>query len=935
MKPITKPTALGNDSARSFAPLDGDGQPATAQTPGPYSHLTPISALLSPDGTLEPSTGYHGAVDVRDYRMTTEGAGAPRFVPAAGATAAGEGGAWDDRFGMPGMSFDAIHALLVDGADVYAAGWFTEAGALPAANVARWDGHRWWPLGDGVDGTIHALAHYKGEIYVAGALRKAGDVLASGIARWDGTRWQPVGDGFAGEFGDPTVHALAVFKGELYAGGDFVEASGTAAIGLARWDGTAWRDVGGGVKSQPYDNNAHVHALAASDDALYVGGDFDQAGTAEAAAVAAWDGSEWTALGAGLEGEYAADVKALAVQDAKVYVGGSFNKAGGVTANGVAVWDAGAKSWSALGQGVRGEFDAGEVNAVLPIGTSLYVAGTFAFAGSAAAKHVAVWNGSAWSGLIQDGENGTDFPALALAPGPDGSVVIAGDFEWAGGLYVNRITRWDGRRFLMFGEGLSSGSDFPPTVNAVAIADDGKVYVGGQFSFAGSAVAENVAMWDGTAWHGLGSGTDGIVFSLATKGDDVYVGGRFTQVGGIGATYIARWNATTQSWHEMGSGTNGYVYALAVDGDRVYAGGDFTAAGGVPAEDIAVWDGAAWSVLSSRITFNPNGVIYAILPDGDFVWIGGDFLSVRVNGGYANVNGLIVLKKSTNELFEVAGGVTRRASGDVWGTVYALAIAGGALYVGGTFDKAGGQVAANGVARYDGTAWAALGSSVGGEYTQQVNALAADGTSVYVGGQFESAGGATSRAIARWDAATQSWTGLGQGLNAGSEEDLALAKALAARDGTLYAGGVFDKADEQPASAFAQWSATGSTPPPPAQAILKLDPAQITFGEIALGQSAEQVITITNTSATATLTGSVGVPAAPFSLANDFNLGSNASRAVTIRFAPATEGAFTGAISIIHDAGNMPSPATVALSGSGSAASPSSPVTPSKQPEPS
>ena len=923
MRPARETTAPKSDSARSSEEaLSGNGQSSAAQSAAAqaqdlYSRLTPIAALLNPDGTLAPPAGYQGAVDVRGYHMTTEATGAPRFVPTADGTAAGEG-AWDDRFGFPGMSFDAIHALLVDGDDVYAAGWFTEAGALPTANIARWDGRRWGPLGDGVDGTVHALARYKGEVYAAGMLRKAGDVLANGIARWDGTRWQTVGDGFAGEFGDPTVRALAVFKDELYAGGDFVEASGTAAIGIARWDGAAWRAVGGGVTSQPYGGNAHVHALAASKDALYAGGDFDQAGTAEAAAVAAWDGAAWAALGTGIEGEYAADVKALAVLGTKMYAGGSFNKAGSAVANNIAVWDIEAKVWAALGQGVRGEFDAGEVSAVLPIGTSLYVTGTFAFAGSAAAKHVAVWNGSAWSGLVQNGENGTDFPALALAPGAGGSVIIAGDFEWAGGLYANRITRWDGRRFLLFGEGLSSGSDFPPTVNAVAVAADGKVYVGGQFSFAGSAIAENVAMWDGAAWHAMGSGTDGIVFSLATKGDDVYVGGRFTQAGGVGTTHIARWNAATESWHALGSGTNGWVYALAVDGDRVYAGGDFTAAGEVPAEDIAVWDGAAWSVLSSKITFNPNGVIYAIQPDGDFVWIGGDFLSVRVGGGIAEVNGLIVLKKSTDELFAVAGGVTRRASGDVWGTVYALAIAGGALYVGGLFDKAGGQVAANGVARYDGTAWAALGSSVGGEFTQQVNALAIDGANVYAGGQFESTGGATSRAIGRWNAETQTWTGLGRGLSAGSDDGFAVAKALATHEGVLYAGGTFEQADGRPASAFAQWGAARDTPPP-AQAILKLEPDQVAFGEVAVGQSIERTITITNAGAATVLTGSVNVPAAPFSLVSDFDLAPNASHVVTVRFAPVTEGAFTEAVSVVHNDSNAPSPATVALSGSGAA----------------
>src|SRR6056297_4343088 len=44
--------------------------------------------------------------------------------------------------------------------------------------------------------------------------------------------------------------------------------------------------------------------------------------------------------------------------------------------------------------------------------------------------------------------------------------------------------------------------------------DDGDgpaVYIGGEFTLAGSVNASNVASWDGERWTALGDGTDGVV----------------------------------------------------------------------------------------------------------------------------------------------------------------------------------------------------------------------------------------------------------------------------------------------------------------------------------------------------------------------------------------------------------------------------------------
>jgi hypothetical protein len=78
--------------------------------------------------------------------------------------------------------------------------------------------------------------------------------------------------------------------------------------------------------------------------------------------------------------------------------------------------------------------------------------------------------------------------------------------------------------------------------------------------------------------------------------------------------------------------------------------------------------------------------------------------------------------------------------------VYALAVSGGTLYVGGYFTTAGGY-AVNCIAQWNGSSWSALGSGIGG-YEPNVQALTVSGGLLYAGGIFATAGGIVSPYIA-------------------------------------------------------------------------------------------------------------------------------------------------------------------------------------------
>jgi len=158
---------------------------------------------------------------------------------------------------------------------------------------------------------------------------------------------------------------------------------------------------------------------------------------------------------------------------------------------------------------------------------------------------------------------------------------------------------------------------------------------------------------------------------------------------------VTRWSGS--AWFALGSNAgannalNGIVYAIAVSGTDVYVGGDFTNAAGIPEADyLARWDGSAWSALGS---------------DGS-----GD--------------------------------------GALKSDVFALALSGGDLYVGGKFIDADGIPEADYLAEWDGANWSAVSPS-GGALNSYVLALAVSGPDLYVGGAFTNAGGMTTTPPAR------------------------------------------------------------------------------------------------------------------------------------------------------------------------------------------
>jgi hypothetical protein len=111
----------------------------------------------------------------------------------------------------------------------------------------------------------------------------------------------------------------------------------------------------------------------------------------------------------------------------------------------------------------------------------------------------------------------------------------------------------------------------------------------------------------------------------------------------------------------------------------------------------------------------------------------------------------------------------------------------------------------------------------------------------------------------------------------------------------------------------------GGTLPPPTQGTLSVSPQSVAFGNVLLGTSARQTVTLSNSSSAAITVNGVGITGTGFSqtgAALPLTLASGQSSTVTVTFAPQNSGSVSGALQISSNASN--SSVSVALSGTGS-----------------
>jgi hypothetical protein len=642
-------------------------------------------------------------------------------------------------------------------------------------------------------------------------------LLSSGIcatlARAQCPTWS---DGFAGSGVTGQIEATSVFDDghgpALYAAGDFSAASGVSASNIAKWSGHAWSAVGPGT-------NNTIDALLAFDDgtgpALYAGGVFVTAGGIPARHIARWNGATWSAVGNA--SSFAIQVRALAAFDdgtgRALYAAGvpdvPYHRA-------IARWDG--TSWSTIS---TPEFGSSVVFSGLVVfddgtGKALYASGSFESASGGETAFVAKWNGHVWRRLGDDSMDGGVWTLAVFDGGSRPALYAAGQFTHIGNVAAKSIAKWTSLGWSAVGGGIVG------TVDALSVFDEGSgaaLYAGGNFAHAGGVGALNVAKWDGSAWSGVGQGIGPADIRTLCGFDDgttpaLYAGGQFNEAGGSPARSFAKWNGSTWGPESSGEGVDGVINALAVASDggktSMYACGYFGQAGmDDTVNAIAEWDGTQWSHLGSGWSwwygdeeFYVDALANYDDGTGTALYVAGQFYGV---GGHVTQS---IAKWNGQSWFPVGSGFNL---GDVWNLTVFDDGSGSALYAGGEFTYSG-NLPVHGIAKWNGSAWSALGTGTNG-YVYGMGVFDdGAGRALYAGGSFTTAGGTNASSIAKWNGT--SWSALGSGVAGGSYPSVFALTSFDDGSGpALFVGGDFRTAGGIDSHHIAKWNGSSWSSP--------------------------------------------------------------------------------------------------------------------------
>jgi len=259
------------------------------------------------------------------------------------------------------------------------------------------------------------------------------------------------------------------------------------------------------------------------------------------------------------------------------------------------------------------------------------------------------YNGISSGRLIRLNEDGTHDSTLNTSPGAttgiiynicpqnDGKIIIVGSFTKYNNVTVNRIARLlpDGTLDPTF----STGSGSSVIITNARVLPNGKIIISGNFTAFNGVLVNKIARlnYDGsidTAFN-IGTGFNDDVNAMAVQNDGkIILGGNFTAYNGVPANKIIRINedGSIDNSFLSGSGFNGgTVQTIKIDSQgQIMIGGSFT----------GFYDG---NDVNRVLLLNPDGTlksdfdigsgpgsasVFALTNDPDGSWfIGGSFLT--------------------------------------------------------------------------------------------------------------------------------------------------------------------------------------------------------------------------------------------------------------------------------------------------------------------
>ncbi len=352
-----------------------------------------------------------------------------------------------------------------------------------------------------------------------------------------------------------------------------------------------------------------------------------------------------------------------------------------------------------------------------------------------------------------------DWPAKGQ--GSVQALALSGDTLYVGGQF-SRMNNQTRQRLAALDASTAELKDWEPGLSGggnqvnVLTVEGTLVYVGGDFTTCGTKPRNRIAAVDANTgvannWNPNASSTSGnaAVNAIVLSGGKVYVGGSFTSIGGRNRSHLAALNATTgQADAGWDPNPNNTVQFMLITGERLIVGGHFSTIGGLTRPGLASFDLNSgglenWRVQSSSLNPNAAVTIRGLAAQNGLLAVGGDFESF---GG---------IERNHLAAVDLATGTPTSWDPNADGDVYALALDKSVAYAGGTFDSVGGsniaRIAAIDLGTGHPTGWNPNSSTTSSHF---VYAIALTGDSVLVGGRFTGMGGTARNNFAELDAVT-------------------------------------------------------------------------------------------------------------------------------------------------------------------------------------
>jgi hypothetical protein len=327
-----------------------------------------------------------------------------------------------------------------------------------------------------------------------------------------------------------------------------------------------------------FDSNTRMLFSDSISNKLYVGGNFRQIDSNwSCRGIAAWNGTSFDSLGAGLDdvgqSGYPNDAKGIIHFDNKFLVYGGFRTAGNTTGND-SVW------------------------------------------------YMATWDGNQWENFYGGANGGSIVNGCKYNNG----VLLVGGFDSIGGIAANKIAFFDGNNW-------SALPSFDSIAPYFSISDiqvfNSDIYVSGAIgndSLFYNVLKLNTSNWEWETLITFESSFSG-VYSLEVYKGELYAAGLFQTSWGNLENSIIRYDGV--NWKTVGGGITSSswasIYNMRVLNNELYVVGSFEQAGGIPAQCIAKWDGLQWCGFNSNFNLYP---IFDVALYNNEIYIAGSFFTI-------------------------------------------------------------------------------------------------------------------------------------------------------------------------------------------------------------------------------------------------------------------------------------------------------------------